>query len=74
MTFNTKLFCDCQTDEEKGSFFLSGRAYETGVISSQISNDVAMTYYRCANFKKEIETLQEKIDSIIEFYNKKETK
>ena len=48
-----KLFCDCKTDAEKSAFFLSGRAVETGVIAAAISNDVAMAYHRCDEFKKE---------------------
>lgn len=53
-----KLFCDLKTDEEKAAFFLSGRGYETGVISQAIQNDVAMAYHRCAEYKKELEALQ----------------
>ena len=56
------LFCDCKTDEEKGNFFLSGRAVETGVIAPDISNDVAMAYHRCAQFKKENDALRAKIE------------
>ena len=56
------LFCDCKTDEEKGNFFLSGRAVETGVIAPAISNDVAMAYHRCAQFKKENDALRAKIE------------
>ena len=55
------LFCDCKTDEEKGNFFLSGRAVETGVIAPVISNDVAMAYHRCAQFKKENDALRAKV-------------
>lgn len=55
-----QLFCDCKTDEEKSNFFLSGRAVETGVIAPAISNDVAMAYHRCAEMKKEIDTLRAK--------------
>ncbi len=53
-----KLFCDLKTDEEKAAFFLSGRGYETGVISQAIQNDVAMAYHRCVEYKKELEALQ----------------
>ena len=53
-----KLFCDLKTDEEKAAFFLSGRGYETGVISQAIQNDVAMAYHRCDEYKKELEALQ----------------
>ena len=56
------LFCDCKTDEEKSNFFLSGRAVETGVIAPAISNDVAMAYHRCAQFKKENDALRAKIE------------
>ena len=53
-----KLFCDCKTDAEKSAFFLSGRAVETGVIAAAISNDVAMAYHRCDEYKKELDALQ----------------
>ena len=56
-----RLFCDCKTDEEKSNFFLSGRAVETGVIAPAISNEVAMAYHRCAQFKKENDALRAKI-------------
>ena len=56
-----KLFCDCKTDAEKSAFFLSGRAVETGVIAAAISNDVAMAYHRCDEFKKEVDALRAKI-------------
>ena len=55
------LFCDCKTDKEKANFFLSGRAVETGIVASAISNDVAMAYHRCAEFQKEIDALRAKI-------------
>lgn len=57
-----RLFCDCKTDEEKSNFFLSGMAVETGVIAPAISNDVAMAYHRCAQFKKENDALCAKIE------------
>ena len=56
-----QLFCDCKTDEEKSNFFLSGRAFETGIIAYSISNDVAMAYHRCAEMKKEIDALRAKV-------------
>lgn len=56
-----QLFCDCKTDEEKSNFFLSGRAFETGIIAYSISNDVAMAYHRCAQFKKENDELRAEI-------------
>ena len=58
-----RLFCDCKTDEEKSNFFLSGTAVETGVIAPAISNDVAMAYHRCAQFKKENDELRAKIEA-----------
>lgn len=58
------LFCDCKTDEEKANFFLSGRAVETGIIAPAISNDVAMAYHRCAEFKKETDALRAKIEAM----------
>lgn len=57
-----RLFCDCKTDEEKSNFFLSGMAVETGVIAPAISNDVAMAYHRCSQFKKENDELRAKIE------------
>lgn len=51
------LFCDLKTDEQKANFFLSGRAYESGVIARAIQNDVAMAYQRCANYAKELAAL-----------------
>ena len=59
-----KLFCDLKTDEEKAEFFLSGRGYETGVIAHSIQNDVAMAYHRCAEYKKELATLQAERDAL----------
>ena len=59
-----RLFCDCKTDEEKSNFLLSGRAVETGVIAPAISNDVAMAYHRCAQFKKENDALRAKIEAM----------
>ena len=59
-----RLFCDCKTDEEKSNFFLSGMAVETGVIAPAISNDVAMAYHRCAQFKKENDELRARIEAM----------
>lgn len=59
-----RLFCDCKTDAEKSAFFLSGRAVETGIIAAAISNDVAMAYHRCAQFKKENDELRAKIKAM----------
>ena len=59
-----RLFCDCKTDEEKSNFFLSGMAVETGVIAPAISNEVAMAYHRCAQFKKENDELRAKIEAM----------
>ena len=59
-----RLFCDCKTDEEKSNFFLSGDAVETGVIAPAISNDVAMAYHRCAQFKKENDALRARIEAM----------
>ena len=59
-----RLFCDCKTDEEKSNFFLSGMAVETGIIAPAISNDVAMAYHRCAQFKKENDELRAKIEQM----------
>ena len=59
-----KLFCDCKTDAEKSAFFLSGRAFETGIIAAAISNDVAMAYHRCDEFKKEVAALRARIEEM----------
>ena len=53
------LFCDLRSDEEKANFFLSGRAYETGVIAKAIQNDVAMAYHRCAEFASDLATAEQ---------------
>ena len=58
------LFCDYKTDEEKSNFFLSGMAVETGVIAPATSNDVAMAYHRCAQFKKENDELRAKVEAM----------
>src|SRR5690554_570049 len=63
-----KLFGDMKTDEEKSAFFLSGRGYETGVIAAAIQTDVAMAYHRCAEYKKELATLQAEIDRLNSYY------
>lgn len=59
-----KLFCDMRADEEKAAFFLSGRGYETGVISHALQNDVAMAYHRCVEYKKELEALQAECEKL----------
>ena len=59
-----QLFCDCKIDAEKSAFFLSGRAVETGVIAPAISNDVAMAYHRCAQFKKENDALRAETEAM----------
>jgi hypothetical protein len=38
------LWGDCETDEERADFLLSGRAYETGVIAKAIQNEVALAF------------------------------
>lgn len=63
------LFTDLKSDEEKSAFFLSGRAYETGVVASIIQNELAMVYHRVAELKKELAEAQrdaERLDWIIE--------
>lgn len=47
-TLGKKLWIDCKTDRERSDFILSGRAYETGVISHAIQADVAMAFHRLA--------------------------
>lgn len=69
---DTALFCDLKTDEEKSTFFLSGRGYETGVIAHSIQNDVATAYQRCSEYRKEAEALQaenEKLRDIVSDIN-----
>lgn len=60
--YDTMLFCDLKTDEEKSTFFLSGRGYETGVIAQAIQNDVAMAYQRCSEYRKELEALRDECE------------
>lgn len=60
------LFCDLKTDEEKASFFLSGRGYASGVITLSIQNDVAMAYHRCSEYRKEVEALQAECENLRE--------
>lgn len=52
------LFADLKSDEEKSAFFLSGRAYETGVVASTIQNELAMAYHRIVELKKELARAQ----------------
>jgi len=61
-----ELFCDLKTDDEKASFFLSGRAWATGVIAKEIQNDVAMVYQRCAGYQIEIERLRAQNAELLE--------
>lgn len=61
---DTALFCDLKTDEEKSTFFLSGRGYETGVIAQAIQNDVAMAYHRCSEYRKELEALRDECKNL----------
>lgn len=48
MKNNVKLseahWCDCETDEERVNFLLSGRAWETGIIAKAIQNEVALAF------------------------------
>lgn len=63
------LFNDLKSDEEKSAFFLSGRAYETGVVASTIQNELAMAYHQIVELKKELAEAQrdaERLDWIIE--------
>lgn len=52
------LFSDLKSDEEKSAFFLSGRAYETGVVASAIQNELAMAYHRIVELKKKLAEAQ----------------
>jgi hypothetical protein len=38
------LWSDCETDEERVNFLLSGRAWETGIIAKAIQNEVALAF------------------------------
>lgn len=53
----TALWSDLKTDDERSAFFLSGRAYETGVVCHSIQNDLAMAYHRLAEMQKELRRL-----------------
>ena len=39
-----KLWADLKTDEERVEFLRSGRAWETGIISAAIVDDVAAAF------------------------------
>lgn len=65
---SNQLFCDLRTDKEKSAFFLSGRAYETGVIARALQNDVAMAYHRCSEYQQEIERLRADLAAAITSY------
>jgi len=60
------LFCDMKSDKDKSNFFLSGRGYETGVISSAIQNDVALAYQKCDNYASALAALQAQLAKEIE--------
>ena len=47
------LFCDCETDEEKSEFFLSGRAYDTGIAAKAVEKDIARAFF-AASFVAEL--------------------
>jgi len=51
------LWNDCETDDERFDFLLSGRAWETGIIARSIQNEVAMA------FKFRAEIMKERIDN-----------
>ena len=58
----SQLFCDLKTDEEKATFFLTGRGYETGVIAKEIQNDVALAYHLSAEYAKELQALRKEAE------------
>jgi hypothetical protein len=47
------LWADCETDEERRDFLLSGRAVATGIIAPAIVNDVAMAFHFRAGIMEE---------------------
>ena len=38
------LWSDCETDEDRFNFLISGRGYETGIIAKAIQHEVAMAF------------------------------
>ena len=44
------LWTDCETDEERVNFLISGRGFETGIIAKAVQNEVAMAF----RFRSEI--------------------
>ena len=48
------LWSDCETDEERVNFLLSGRAHETGVIAKAIVHEVALAFIFRATIKEEL--------------------
>lgn len=55
MPISKALWVDCETDEERVSFLLLGRAHETGIVALAIQNEVAMA------FKFRSEVMKERI-------------
>lgn len=64
------LWIDLKTDEERSAFFLSGRAYETGVVCHSIQNDLAMAYHRLAEMQKELHRLDALNTELVEALEK----
>ena len=46
------LWSDCETDEDRFDFLVSGRAWSTGIIAQSIQNEVAMAYQYRAEMQK----------------------
>jgi len=53
------LWADCETDDERVNFLLSGRGWETGIISKAIQHDVAMAYQFRSEIMKEMRKLNQ---------------
>jgi len=55
------LWADCETDEERVNFLISGRGFETGIMAKAVQHEVAMAF----QFRSEIikERMENKPDT-----------
>ena len=71
MKNNIKLFealwSDCETDEDRFNFLISGRGYETGIIAKAIQHEVAMAFqFRDGVMKELLEPTEEYMGPVSE--------
>ena len=53
---DNKLWCDLKTDQERADFLRSGRAWETGIVASEIQDEIADAFeFRAKNEKPKLE-------------------